>query len=124
MNMEINKTFLFAVLALCWAVPQNAMAGEQKVGGKFDYPTAVRADYVFACMATNGQTRETLAKCSCSIDAIAKVMPYELYERAETIMRMQLAQGQRSAMFKNLPWMVDLADKVKQLQAQSTLECF
>ncbi len=122
--MKTNRILIVTVLALFPLMAHGALAAEEKVGGKFDYPTAVRADYVFACMATNGQTRETLAKCSCSIDIIAKVMPYELYERAETIMRMQLIQGHRSAMFKNLPWMVELADKMKQLQAQSTLECF
>jgi hypothetical protein len=36
-----------------------------------DYPTAARADYVFACMKTNGDTRPALEKCSCSIDVIA-----------------------------------------------------
>ena len=36
-----------------------------------DYPTIARADYVFACMQVNGQTREALEKCSCSIDQIA-----------------------------------------------------
>jgi len=33
-----------------------------------DYPTATRADYVFGCMAANGNTREALLKCSCAID--------------------------------------------------------
>jgi len=119
----MNQTYralIAAVFALAWIIPQGALAAEDK----FDYPTAARADYVFACMATNGQTRQILEKCSCSIDAIARAMPYEQYERAETIMSMQLVDGQRSAMFKNLPWMVELADKMKQIQAQSTLECF
>lgn len=122
--MRNHRNLMISAAAVFWVMSQGALAGEERVGGKFDYPTAVRADYVFACMATNGQTRETLNKCSCSIDIIAKSMPYELYERAETIMRMQLVRGHRSAMFKNLPWMIDLADKMKQLQAQSTLECF
>jgi hypothetical protein len=36
-----------------------------------DYPAAARADYVFAYMKTNGDTRPALEKCSCSIDVIA-----------------------------------------------------
>lgn len=28
-----------------------------------DYPTAARADYVFACMKTNGETRHALDQC-------------------------------------------------------------
>jgi hypothetical protein len=40
-----------------------------------DYPAAARADYVFACMKTNGDTRQALEKCSCSIDVIASILP-------------------------------------------------
>jgi hypothetical protein len=32
-----------------------------------DYPTALRADYVFGCMKANGETRPALERCSCSI---------------------------------------------------------
>ena len=38
-----------------------------------DYPTVVRADYVFGCMQVNGQTRDALERCSCSIDVIARL---------------------------------------------------
>ncbi len=47
-----------------------ASAGEQN-----DYPTQARAEYVFACMASNGQTQQALRQCSCSIDVIASVLP-------------------------------------------------
>ena len=39
-----------------------------------DYPTSARAEYVFACMKTNGDTREALDQCSCSIDVIASLL--------------------------------------------------
>ncbi len=48
-----------------------------------DYPTAARADYVFACMKTNGDTRQALERCSCSIDVIASILPYDRYVAAE-----------------------------------------
>src|SRR2546430_17343020 len=51
-----------------------------------DYPTAARADYVFACMKTNGDTRQALEQCSCSIDIIASILPYERYVAAETVL--------------------------------------
>ena len=47
-----------------------------------DYPTQSRAEYVFACMATNGQTQQSLRRCSCSIDVIASVLPFAKYEEA------------------------------------------
>ena len=42
-----------------------------------NYPTATIADYVFGCMAANGQTHEMLEKCSCSIDVISSIVPLE-----------------------------------------------
>jgi hypothetical protein len=54
-----------------------------------DYPTAARAEYVFACMATNGGHQEALRRCSCAIDVIASVLPYDKYEKAETVLRMR-----------------------------------
>ena len=51
-----------------------------------DYPTAARADYVFACMKTNGETRPALEKCSCSMDVIASILPYDRYVAAETFL--------------------------------------
>ena len=67
-----------AALAI-WA----GSAGAQVVN---DYPTNARADYVFVCMATNGQNREVLRKCACSIDTIATILPYEKYVEAETVL--------------------------------------
>ncbi len=59
-----------------------------------DYPTAVRADYVFACMKANGETRRALEQCSCSIDVIASVIPYDRYVTAETVLSMSQVIGQ------------------------------
>jgi hypothetical protein len=89
-----------------------------------DYPTAARADYVFGCMAANGQTEEVLRKCSCSVDIIASLLPYVRYEQVETIMRIRLMPGQRSAGFRDAPWATALVDELKRAQAESTLRCF
>ena len=66
-----------------------------------DYPTVARADYVFGCMATNGQGRDVLEKCSCSIDTIASILPYEKYVEAETVLSMRLVGGERMAIFRS-----------------------
>ena len=58
-----------------------------------DYPTSARADYVLGCMAANGNTHESLFKCSCAIDAVAGQMPYADYEEAETALSMQRGGG-------------------------------
>src|SRR6186713_614696 len=49
------------------ALPLRAAVAVETDGAS-DYPTNARADYVFGCMAANGQTREALERCSCSLD--------------------------------------------------------
>src|ERR1700739_74593 len=58
-----------------------------------DYPTSARADYVFGCMKANGETQRSLDQCSCSIDIIASIVPYDRYITAETVLRMAQVRG-------------------------------
>ena len=77
------------LLALCSALfVQSARAADSG-----DYPTAARAEFVFACMATNGGNQEALQRCSCAIDVIASVLPYDKYEKSETVLRMRRTAG-------------------------------
>jgi len=90
-----------------------------------DYPTAVRADYVLGCMASNGNTRIALEKCSCAIDAIAEQLPLSRYEEAETALRMQAApMGERGALFRDPPEIRRVIEELRQAQAEATLRCF
>ncbi|MEP9378539.1 hypothetical protein ABLE91_17620 [Aquabacter sp. CN5-332] len=89
-----------------------------------DYPTAARADYVFGCMAANGQTRDALQKCSCSIDVIASVLPYEEYEDAETIMSVRQRGGENAAMFLSMPQLREKVARLKRAQIEGELRCF
>jgi len=89
-----------------------------------DYPTSTRADYVFACMATNGGTQDALRRCSCSIDVIATILPYERYEAADTVLSMRRqAGGYLAEMFRSKP-----ADAVvrelQEAQAEAEVRCF
>ena len=88
-----------------------------------DYPTAARADYVFACMQVNGQTRENLLKCSCSIDVIAELLPYEKYEEAETIMSVVQKGGESVAVFRT-PMLQEKIKMLKRAQVEGELRCF
>lgn len=89
-----------------------------------DYPTATRAEYVFACMASNGQTPEVLRKCACSIDAIAERVPYASYEKVETILAMQQIPGGRAAYFREVDWVKELLEEMRRAQAEANLKCF
>ncbi|WP_413205981.1 hypothetical protein [Rhodospirillum sp. A1_3_36] len=89
-----------------------------------DYPTEARADYVFACMAANGQNRESLRKCSCSIDAIAEILPYEDYVTAETVLSMQQGSGERMSMFKTMAVATEAVRTLRRAQAEAEMLCF
>ena len=57
------------VMACCWNAGWAVDASHAAELPTNDYPTVARADYVFGCMQVNGQTRDALERCSCSIDS-------------------------------------------------------
>ena len=120
MRMRLFTTCLAAtVAALLTAGPGRAV--QLPVN---DYPTNARADYVFACMQTNGQTRVALDKCSCSIDAIAALLPYDEYEQAETIMSVRQKGGESVTMFNSFAPFLEKVKNLKRAQVEAELRCF
>ena len=89
-----------------------------------DYPTSARVDYVIGCMASHGQTQEAMERCSCSIDHIAKNIPYNSFVQLETIRRMQDMPGERAMLFRGVGWIKDLQDRFRLAQVEADLECF
>lgn len=89
-----------------------------------DFPTNARAEFVFACMSTNGQSMEILNKCSCTIDAIAEQMKYDDYVEAETVIRMRQVQGDRVAAFRTAEWLRRAVDRLQAAQAEAEVRCF
>jgi hypothetical protein len=90
-----------------------------------NYPTSARADYVIACMAANGNTREALLKCSCAIDTIAGLMPYSRYEQAETALSLQAGGGVggRVGLFRDPPQIKAVIEELRRAQAEANLQC-
>jgi len=93
-------------------------------GGVNDYPTAARAEYVFACMTSNGQTRDALNRCSCAIDTIAAAVPYEAYEKAETILRMRHEGGGYLAQEFRVTASNNMLRDLQEAQAEADVSCF
>ncbi|WP_425101094.1 hypothetical protein [Tropicibacter sp. S64] len=89
-----------------------------------DYPTFARADYVFACMATNGQSRHVMEQCACSIDEIAKILPFEKYVEAETVLSMRRVGGERMAMFQSAAVASTMVADLRRAQAEAEVVCF
>jgi hypothetical protein len=103
---------LIAVLAISAARADN------------DYPTSARADYVFGCMKVNGETRQALEQCSCSIDVIASLIPYDKYVEAETVASLNQAVGQIGAMFRGTNESKNILADLRRAQAEAEIRCF
>lgn len=108
-----------AILTLL-AVPSGSLHASETQ----DYPTVAIADYVFGCMASNGQTREALEKCSCSIDVIASLLSYDDYVEAETFNSMRLLSGEKGALFRSGAMAKDAVATLKRAQAEAEIRCF
>lgn len=114
-----------AILAIVLLAMPTPPATAQDVADLLnDYPTVARADYVFGCMAANGQTREMLERCSCSIDEIASILPYEAYVEAETVLSLQQVSGERMSIFKSTPMATGIVADLRRAQAEAELICF
>lgn len=111
-------------LALLIAGLASADAARAQLAVANDFPTAARADYVFACMASNGQTEATLQRCACSIDHVATIIAYEDYVNAETVMRTLQVSGERVAGFRGSARHQEMVANLRRAQAEADMVCF
>lgn len=125
--MTIRAPVLATILMLTGLMLTGLAAraqGPDPAGGVNDYPTAVRAEYVFACMTTNGQTHEALTRCACAIDTIAAAVPYDAYEKAETILRMRHEGGGYLAQEFRVTTSNNMLRQLQEAQAEADVSCF
>lgn len=109
------SAIVFASAAIGFAVPAAAATS---------YPTNVVAEYVYACMKANGENRANLDRCSCSIDVIESIIPYDRYETAATFRQMGLVAGENGALFReSAPAKAAIAE-LKRAQAEADIRCF
>ncbi|KQP41276.1 hypothetical protein ASF49_18085 [Methylobacterium sp. Leaf104] len=111
---------LVAVACAAALVASAAAAAEPEN----DYPTEARADYIFGCMAANGQSRESLSRCSCSLDALAAVLPYDKYVQASTVLSLRQGIGQRTTAFKSTKVFDDQVAELRRAQAEAEIRCY
>jgi hypothetical protein len=109
-----------AVLAIRLVVA----AGHARAEDLNDYPTAARADYIFGCMKANGETQEILQKCSCSIDVIASIVPYDRYVTTETILSMSQVTGPVGSEFRSTEQAKLALQEFRRAQAEAEIRCF
>jgi hypothetical protein len=89
-----------------------------------DYPTSARAEYVFGCMKANGETRQSIDQCSCSIDVIASLIPYERYVTAETVLSMSQVRGNLGSEFRSSEQATNALNDLRRAQAEAEVRCF
>ncbi|MBN9507843.1 MAG: hypothetical protein J0I21_01865 [Alphaproteobacteria bacterium] len=110
-------------LALLWLL-LPALHAAPAGAASSDYPTAARADYVFACMTVNGGSQEALQHCSCAIDVIASLLPYSAYEAADTVLRMRQLSGGYLAQTFHTRSTNDTVRRLEEAQAEAEVRCF
>lgn len=89
-----------------------------------DYPTSARVDYVYACMKANGETRQALEKCSCSIDVVASILPYDRYVAAEALLSLAQIAGERGTTFQAAEESRAILNDLRRAQAEAEVRCF
>ncbi len=89
-----------------------------------DYPTSARAVDVFGCMQANGQTREVIDQCSCSVDVVASLLPYDRYVEAETVLSMSQVRGNLGAEFRSSEQATKAINDLRRAQAEAEVRCF
>jgi hypothetical protein len=89
-----------------------------------DYPTSARAEYVFGCLKANGETRQAIEQCSCSIDVVASLVPYERYVTAETVLSMSQVQGNLGGQFRTSEQAAGALNDLRRAQAEAEVRCF
>jgi hypothetical protein len=116
--MEPGRSFGSAFAGI---VALGTVAGAAELN---DYPTVARADYIFACMKTNGETRRALEQCSCSIDVIASILPYDRYVAAETYLSLSQVPGRFGGMFRSPEQARAATNDLRRAQAEAEVRCF
>jgi hypothetical protein len=119
--MRNSAHFLAVATVLLALGAANAIVRAESLN---DYPTSARADYVFACMKANGETQRSLEQCSCSIDIIASIVPYDRYVTAETVLRMAQVRGNLGGEFRSSEQAKAALDDLRRAQAEAEVRCF
>lgn len=119
MRLAASVRRIIAILVALLAIGAIARADEVN-----DYPTSARAEYVFGCLKANGETRQAIEKCSCSIDVIASLIPYDRYVTAETVLSMSQVRGNLGGQFRTSEQASSALNDLRRAQAEAEVRCF
>jgi hypothetical protein len=110
------------IVAVLTALTTMAMTARAEDAN--DYPTSARVEYVFGCLKANGETRQAIEQCSCSIDVVASLVPYDRYVTAETVLSMSQIRGNLGAQFRTSEQAASALNDLRRAQAEAEVRCF
>ncbi|MBM2769256.1 hypothetical protein [Burkholderia anthina] len=76
-----------------------AVTAQLQPGG-YSYPTQGRVEYVLGCMDDNGHEFANIYKCSCVIDKMAAVLPYDEFVDQSTFSKYASLGGEGGSEFR------------------------
>ncbi|WP_233836338.1 hypothetical protein [Paraburkholderia sp. ZP32-5] len=116
----------FAVTAAALAAPPVWADGDAPTSaapaGGYNYPTQGRVEYVLGCMDDNGHDFANVYKCSCVIDKMAAVLPYDEYVNQMTFAKYATLGGEGGAEFR-VDRAKDQTKKFRTLQTNAYRAC-
>jgi outer membrane lipopolysaccharide assembly protein LptE/RlpB len=74
-------------------------------------------------MAVNGRTHETLDRCSCAIDVVASILPYQDYVSADTVLRMEQEKSFLAMEFRS-EGAKQMVRRLREAEAEGDMRCF
>ena len=110
--------------SICALLALGATAIVARADDVNDYPTAARSEYVFGCLKANGETRQVIEQCSCSIDVVASLLPYDRYVTAETVLSMSQVRGNLGGQFRSSEQANSALNDLRRAQAEAEVRCF
>jgi len=119
--MTFARPMRFTIFALVALGAAGLIARAADVN---DYPTVARSEYVFGCLKANGETRQAISQCSCSIDVIASLLPYDRYVMAETVLSMSQVRGNLGGQFRSSEQATGALNELRRAQAEAEVRCF
>lgn len=103
----------------------SALTGFSGLAAANDFPTVERVNYVQECMRTHpGPHYEMVNKCSCALDALAKVVKHADYVEMSTASNANSIGGERGNTIRDTEVLQAKVKRFRELQVRAKQGCF
>ena len=75
-------------------------------------------------MKANGESRQSIEQCSCSIDVVASIVSYDRYVTAETALSISQVRGNLGVQFRTSEQANSAVNDLRRAQAEAEVRCF